>query len=160
MKKLFLFLVVVSTSICGYSQESMSNRVATPNCWPGEHLALVYSYDFYFHRPVRNCQRGFWFCFTNGHYEWACVPNSNRSISNDGKNYVYIDISDDYFTFRFPISLKLDSNYTLDELKTFNVDESLIFTQNKNEYQLVKGDYATTESDTEIIAKVPVIKLK
>jgi hypothetical protein len=165
MKKLIIFVCVTFiglTAFCQNSDNMLSQRHALPDCWPGQHIALVYSYDFHFHRPRRNCESGFWFCTTNGHYEWACVPNSRAKYSeenlNTNKNLVYLDVADDYFTFRFPISLKLDKRYNANDLKTFNVDEALKFSYKEHNYELITGDYPTIESDTEIIVKVPVKK--
>jgi hypothetical protein len=135
--------------------KSSTSRVM-PDCPPGTHPVLAYSFDeFHFHRPKYACLSGFWFCTVRGSgWHIECVPNNTRAYINGTSAYVWAKELDNQLEFHFPLDLKSDPNYTREDLSTFNVDEAYLMYEG---ITLKPGDYPVRESDTELIVIVDLL---
>lgn len=139
---------------------AMINGGGTGGCPEGQHAELHYEFNgFNFHRPVKSCASGFWFCFINGHWETKCVQNSATSLAHiDGDDaYLWgVVTSAEKFEMHFPDDLLEDSNYTEEDLENLNVDDAweICVDNNNVHYTLVPGTYAVSHVGSELIATV------
>jgi len=88
--KMIFLLVLISCSKSSRQKNDESGTTSVPSsankmidpCPPGTHLVLTFGFDdFNFHRPVKFCLSGFWFCFINGHWYKDCVANSPYDLA-------------------------------------------------------------------------------
>ncbi len=170
-KKLFLGLLA-TTLILFFSCDSDSNqtedtqnvknntnltsRLAAGPCPKGTFEVWSYEFEsFHFHRPVKNCESGFWFCTKGGGWTVDCVtnPNAKSQITNNGTLVLaVVDREKEIISFHFPIELIGKDGNKFSDFETFNVDEELKF----GDLTLIKGDYPSTFTNDEIIINVPV----
>jgi hypothetical protein len=121
-------------------------------CPLGEYQVVVYSCDFEFHRPKFDCKKGFWFCFTNCHWEKKCITKPASGFYN----FVYAKIAEgEYLEFHFPNTVIEKQNFSKEEISLFNVDDPLVFEFDKQKLQLITGDYPTKQEKEELIVLVP-----
>lgn len=161
MRKLFFSVALFLSFSISYGQAGFIEPTDGPgDCPPGTHPVISYSCDLKFHRPKYGCLKGFGLCFRDCMWTVKCVSNSGYYKNADALNRLpfYIECGSTEFTFHFPVSLKADKEYAETDLATFSMDEPLAFLWQGVKYQLVTGDYATSQNEFEIIAKVPVIK--
>lgn len=132
MKKLLITLTFNILTITLFSQNFPTS------CPPGTHPVLVNSCDgFRFHRPVLNCEHGFWFCSygcTGWHIE--CVDDgvslqstTQSAIMIDGQARVWGQIVNKKFEIHFPVALTTTQGYTALDLQVFSVDTDDQFSQ-------------------------------
>ena len=139
---------------------AQSNKQA-PECPPGTHPVLVNNCDFKnFHRPKKNCQSGFWFCFECDGWRIECLPNfpsAFKAIVDDkNKATVWAELTDKSVIFHFPAALKNSNAYVSTDLEKLNVDESLELRFPNRTVKLKIGEYAVREMYGELIVEVPV----
>ena len=158
--KMVFLLVVISCSKSSRQKDDESgttslassvNRQIDP-CPDGTHPVLTFGFDdFNFHRPVKACLSGFWFCFKNGHWYKDCVANNPYAKVTNTTAFVWLEIVNNKAVIHFPRSLKSTQGYTAQDLATFSVDE---------EYEiypaivLKTGSYAVSDSGTELVVSV------
>lgn len=132
-------------SIAGYSG-------LKAQCPVGQGSIAVYACDVEFHRPKYNCEKGFWFCFLNCHWEKRCLANS--TTGSTGFLYAKI-VKEKYVEFHFPNEYIDKQHFTAEEKSVFNVDDPLIFEFEKQKVQLITGDYPTKQEKQELTVLVP-----
>ncbi|MEY8849909.1 hypothetical protein AB9K26_13905 [Psychroserpens sp. XS_ASV72] len=148
------------------NENSSQTSARLPECPPNSHAVLHYQFSsFRFKRPKYDCERGFWFCFTDPEWQVHCVDNYNgavvKTISLSNVDQIeerttvagLINKGDKIVDFYFPIELVgLDGN-TLEDFAIFNVDddENIYIT---NGVTLIPGDYPSRVEGSEIIVSV------
>ena len=133
------------------SVASSVNKMIDP-CPPGTHLVLSYGFDdFNFHRPIKLCLSGFWFCFINGHWYKDCVANSPYAKITNNTAFVWLEIVNNQAVIHFPRSLKSTRGYTAEDLATFSVDQEY---EVSSGITLKTGSYAVSDNGTELIVAV------
>lgn len=135
---------------------NLTSRLTAGPCPEGTFAVWSYEFEsFHFHRPVKNCESGFWFCTKGGEWtlEYVTNPNAKSQITNNGTLVLAsADRKNKLIRFHFPIELIGKDGNTQSDFETFNVDEELTF----GDLTLVKGDYPPTFTNDEIIISVPV----
>ncbi|MEQ1553962.1 MAG: hypothetical protein ABL929_07285 [Ferruginibacter sp.] len=164
MKKIFLFILTCFISLISIAQTTVDNppdeNVVPPICPYGYHLVIIREFDFEnFHRVVRHCLSGFWFCIRHVSTYYKCEPDVpittyKSIISNENKVNVIIELKNDKVVFHFPEALKNVKSYSKEDLAAFNVDEALLLNFGAIKCRLIVGDYVTEIVNNEIIAKV------
>jgi hypothetical protein len=162
---LMLFLSCNSDSSQIESVENLNyNSIITNRLPPGgpcpEGMIAVLSYEFdsfHFHRPVKDCESGFWFCTKGGEWVITCVTNPKAKIHSSLTNNsttvaAIIDRENELISFHFPIGLINIAGNTQSDFQVFNVDEELTF----GDVTLIRGNYNSTFTNDEIIIDVPV----
>jgi hypothetical protein len=137
-------------------ETNLTSRLPDGPCPEGTIAVWSYEFEsFHFHRPVKNCESGFWFCTKGGEWTVECVPipNAKSQLTNNGTLVLAIvDRKNKLISFHFPIELIGKDGNTQRDFETFNVDEELTY----GDLSLVKGDYPSTFTNNEIIINVPV----
>lgn len=126
-------------------------------CPAGQHLAKVYEFNkFKFHRPLNNCETGFWFCFTDGRWVTKCVDNQVLAHMDDDIAVLYGEFINGIFKIHFPLEFTTTAGYTSDDLEFFSVDETYSFhlADNGDDYKFVIGQYPVVNNGVELIAEV------
>ncbi len=159
MKKLLIIFTSCFLSLVAFSQNLM------PECPTGTHPVFVNNCGpFRFHRPIYNCESGFWFCHEGGcsgwHLEcWTNQPyfqasNPVANISN-GQAMIWGRIVDKKFELHFPIALTTTQGYTAQDLSVFSVDaDDHFFSNGAIQYIMKKGQYPVTAIGNELVVLV------
>ena len=152
-----LGLIFCQPSLAQNNKETPGGDGPTTYCPPGTSAAFVYACDLAFHRKKHNCEKGFWFCFTNCGWEIRCIPNRGmyKYIEAGLDKNVFAEVSDDYVTMFFPIS-EVDKQLNEVEKQILNVDDPLEFELNGRKFKLITGDYSTQKIDVWYTAKIHI----
>lgn len=164
MKK-FFFAVALLLSLTSFSQ----TVAKIDPCPPGHHLVLVNSCDgFRFHRPVLNCERGFWFCsYGCTGWHWECWPNppfgsqykaSLDSSTNVAKVWAQL-IDNNKIEFHIPSAIAALDGYTKEDMAQLNVDDELVLELEDRNCKLVSGSYSVRLIDGDFVIVVDYIVL-
>ena len=109
-------------------------------CPPGSVEVWEYQFNsFNFHRPVKNCESGFWFCFVDGSWEFVGCQDSTGTVWPVYDDHIIAQKSEeeDTIDFYFPIDAFVDhANYPT-EFEVFSVDDALQF----GNQELIIGEY-------------------
>ena len=160
MKKLLItflscFLVLIS----------FSQNLVAPECPAGTHPVFVNNCgQFRFHRPVLNCEHGFWLCNEGGCSGWhiECWPNwpslqeaNPVATINNGQANIWAQIVNKKFEMHFPIALTITQGYTTQDLQVFSVDtDSQFFTNGTVRYTMKMGQYPVNTVGNELVVMV------
>lgn len=129
-----------------------------PPAPPGQHWELHYKYNgFNFHRPKYGCEKGFWFCFLEGDWEWELHPDnaySSAFVDGTSSNLVGFPLSNNKLALHFPIEIKTLCNYNQGDLDFLNVDDEMIVSSEGKVIAL--GNYPVTETENELIVTVDI----
>ncbi|MBS1629538.1 MAG: hypothetical protein JST27_05725 [Bacteroidetes bacterium] len=117
--------------------------------------SYVYVIDqFNFHRPIRLCKKGFWFC-QQGHWEIEIDPFGNCNIApstnGDGTVTIRAEKSGNNLTIHYPLSLL--NIYNSEDLEELSAD---------NDYEIYdgiiiqQGHYPITINQSDITATVTI----
>jgi hypothetical protein len=130
---------------------------ALPGCPDGTHAVLTYEFnDFNFHRPKYGCERGFWFCTIDGHWEVNCVTNSPFSYLKASTAYLWAkELDNGQLEMHFPAELKDREGYTAEDLAVFSVDEPWEIYKG---ITLKPGEYDVKEVERELVVIVDTIQ--
>ncbi len=150
-----LGLILYQPSFAQNNKETPGGDGPTTSCPPGTSPSFVYACDLEFHRKKHQCLKGFWFCFTNCHWELRCIPNGYKYIEAGLDKKVFAVVSEDYVTMFFPIS-EVDKQLNEMEKQTLNVDDPIGFELNGKKFKLIIGDYSTQKIDVWYTAKIPI----
>ena len=159
MKKLLITFTSCFLVLISFSQD------VGPTCPVGTHPVFVNNCGpFHFHRPILNCESGFWFCFEGGCSGWhiECWPNQGSlqetspvaTISN-GKANIWGQIVNNKFELHFPIALITTQGYTTQDLQVFSVDaDDHFFTSGAVQYTMKMGQYPVNTVGNELVVLV------
>lgn len=159
MKKFLITLVACFFVLISFSQN------VVPECPPGTHPVFVNNCGaFRFHRPINNCESGFWFCSVGGcsgwHIEcWANTPNLQGSnpvaTITKGQASIWGQIVNNKFEIHFPIELTTTQGYTAQDLQVFSVDtDDQFFTNGTVQYTMKMGQYPVNTIGNELVVLV------
>lgn len=145
-------------------KDSKINYGSLTPCDNAASVGITYSYDFEFHRPIYNCESGFWFCGTWTPY-WTCYDASGNILYQEeiqkrknsvpkGKYLVEVSLlKNNEIILEFPKEQLMNEGYTIKDLSFFNVDDELQVFPGGNFYFL-KGDYPVYENEDKLIVLV------
>ena len=160
MKKISITIVGCLFTLITFSQDLIS-----PECPEGTHPVFVNNCGaLHFHRPILDCQRGFWICFENGCSGWhiECWPygSSLQGASQeakiiDGKANIWGQIIKGKMELHFPIALTSTPGYTAKDLEVFSVDKDDPFMkQGTVQYTMKAGQYPVKAVGNELVVMV------
>lgn len=142
-----------TTQSSAKSENTASRRMN--ECPEGQMEQWSYAFSgFNFHRPVMNCESGFWFCQTGGHWVVKCVTRISTPTLINNVATVYGSEVDGKAELRFPIGIKNLEGYTEEDLQNFNVDENYEIVEGVT---LKQGVYPVTETAQELVVLVDIL---